>query len=325
MKQSILLFLIGLVSCGYSPKEEKVILDRIEYVYNLKPQVASNGWTGFDDKRFDVPLVYYTSNNCYVSNPTVRFINSRDAKVLHKNNQISIYKTDLLDSVPFHMSVSITLGDLTPDYDYQSPHMKCSSFEITQETIPGVEGIEEWMTMIMHEYFHGFQMKHPEFLKYYEHIVLNLPPQDTLKRIYQNNDWFRESVNKENELLLTAMNSTDTGEIHASLDAFFRYRTARREQTERLLNFDPTPLEQLYETMEGTARYVEYTLSCELGLNNPTSDMPLWLYRTDKTTWYYASGFNMARLLDKLKAEYKSRLFNEGEVSLEQILLTAYR
>ncbi len=174
--------------------------------------------------------------------------------------------------------------------------------------------------MIMHEYFHGFQMKHPAFLEYYEEAVLNFPSQDTLKRIYTNNDWFRRSVDRENDLLLEALNSTGREEILAASDAFFRQRAARREQTGRLLNFDPTALEQLYETMEGTARYVEYALSGELGLNDPASDMPAWLYRTDRTTWYYASGFNLTRLLDKLNTAYRSRLFEEKGLSLERLL-----
>jgi hypothetical protein len=41
---------------------------------------------------------------------------------------------------------------------------------------------------------------------------------------------------------------------------------------------------------------------------------------TDKTTYFYATGFNMARLLDKLGIEYKSRLFKDGKISLEDIL-----
>lgn len=44
-----------------------------------------------------------------------------------------------------------------------------------------------------------------------------------------------------------------------------------------------------------------------------------WLYLTGNTTYFYATGF-MARLLDKLKIEYKSRLFKQGQITLEDIL-----
>ena len=46
-----------------------------------------------------------------------------------------------------------------------------------------------------------------------------------------------------------------------------------------------------------------------------------WLYTTGKS-YFYATGFNMVRLLDKLGIEYKIELFNKGELSLEQLLLT---
>ena len=92
--------------------------------------------------------------------------------------------------------------------------------------------------------------------------------------------------------------------------------------------------------MEGTARSVEYNLYGKFAVMSPDyklaeSDSSYhayryfknykiendpWLYLTSKTTYFYATGFNMARLLDKLKIEYKSRLFNESGLSLEEVL-----
>lgn len=43
-----------------------------------------------------------------------------------------------------------------------------------------------------------------------------------------------------------------------------------------------------------------------------------WLYMTG-STYYYATGFNIARLLDKLEADYKSKLF-KGKIFLDDIL-----
>lgn len=48
-----------------------------------------------------------------------------------------------------------------------------------------------------------------------------------------------------------------------------------------------------------------------------------WLYKIGRN-YFYVTGFNIVRLLDKLKIEYKSRLFNEAGVSLEEILKTEY-
>jgi len=100
------------------------------------------------------------------------------------------------------------------------------------------------------------------------------------------------------------------------------------------------PIEQSYETMEGTARYVEYSLYSNFAGKKPNNNLlktdssyhsyqyfrnyniekDQWLYLSDKTNYFYATGFNLVRLLDKLKIKYKTRLFNEGGLSLEQIL-----
>ena len=94
--------------------------------------------------------------------------------------------------------------------------------------------------------------------------------------------------------------------------------------------------------MEGTARYVEFSLYNKFSTSQPDyklskSDTSFksfkkfrnykiendkWLYLTEKTNYFYAVGFNLARLLDKLKLEYKTKLFKQGGLSLEAILIT---
>ena len=66
--------------------------------------------------------------------------------------------------------------------------------------------------------------------------------------------------------------------------------------------------ERVYETMEGTARYIEVH-ACPGGYDLDAND---WLYRTDISQYMYATGFNIVRLLDKLGVDYKTRLFDEG-------------
>lgn len=112
--------------------------------------------------------------------------------------------------------------------------------------------------------------------------------------------------------------------------------------TKQKLSIDIEPYERCYETMEGTARYVEYslyklfaTMEADKKLagsdtsyksfakyRNYSIEKDEWLYLIGKTTYFYASGFNMARLLDKLAVEYKSKLFKQGSLSLEVLLKT---
>ncbi|MFY7825881.1 MAG: hypothetical protein ACOVQ4_02090 [Flectobacillus sp.] len=92
--------------------------------------------------------------------------------------------------------------------------------------------------------------------------------------------------------------------------------------------------------MEGTARYVEFSLCNHFTQRKPDESLlksnssfksfakfknynlqkNQWLYLSNKTTYFYGTGFNMARLLDKLGIDYKSRLFKDGKITLEDIL-----
>lgn len=322
-------------------RKEQVVFDRTAYIYHLKSWIDKDIWKGFADKEYDVPLVYYTDSSCYVANPTKKFADLYKPHRVFENNEITIYKVPLLDSVPFHMSTNIMLGDSTGDYNYRVPFMNSSSFEITRRIVPDVNSTEQWATMIIHEYFHGFQYRHPSYLAYFEKNVVSIP-EDSLKRIYKSNPWFKESIDKENNFLLSAINTDRSDKRRQLVGAFFQQREQRRLLTKQRLHFDIQTAEEAYETMEGTARYVEYNLYREFAVMKPDEKLvrsdssyhsnayfrnyqienDSWLYLTGKTAYYYAIGFNMARLLDRLKIEYQSRLFNEGGLSLEQILKT---
>ncbi len=318
--------------------KDKVILDRIDYIYNLKSLVDKGAWKGFTDKKFDLPLVYYTDSVCYIANPTEKFILSYKPKLVFEKKDLQIFKTKLLDSIPFHMETSTTFGATSSAYNHRSPFMQCSSFEISRQYVPDLNATEQWATLVIHEYFHGFQFKHPAHLTYFEQNIA--VSSDTLRKIYNSHPWFKASVDQENKMLLTALHTADEKQIKILVDSFFVLREQRRRQTKQQLKADIEPIEKSYETMEGTARYVEYSLYHNFATKNPNHNLlksdssyhsyqyfrdyniekDQWLYLSEKTNYFYATGFNLVRLLDKLKIAYKTRVFNEGGLSLEQIL-----
>lgn len=346
MKRLILILLLGFFGLIVHAQDNKgqIIENRIKYIYSLKSLVDNNIWIGFSDKEYDVPLIYYTNSTCYIANPTENFLDSYKPNLLYNSDGLKIFETKLLDSIPFHMSASIILGDSTSDYNYRVPYLKCSSFEITKSIIPDVNSTEEWITMIIHEYFHGFQYRHASFLDYFDKNVVYIPA-DSLKKAYSNNLWFKDYVDKENDFLLLAIASDDIKEAYAYIDSFLNLREKRRLLSIDSLNFDIGNIEQTYETMEGTARYVEYSLYGQFALLDKNEKLLLsdssfffyekfrkyniendqWLFHSSKTTYFYATGFNIARLLDKLGIEYKTRLFKESGLSLEKILKTAVK
>ncbi|PKV66320.1 hypothetical protein BD749_1445 [Pontibacter ramchanderi] len=338
----LLLAVLSLSCTKQLASSEQLVFDRIAYVYALKPTIASDIWQGFDAKQYDVPLVYYTDSSSFIANPTSRFLRMYNPALVFRTSDLKVYKTTArLDSTPFHMAVNFTIGD-TSVYDDLSPFMHCSSLEETGKVVTDVVTTETWVTMVVHEYFHGFQFRHKDFLQHFADS-LGTFQKGTLKGLYKDNAWFKEQVDKENGLLLEALETDSRDEIRTLLAAFRQERENRRNETKRRFNTDIEAAEKMHETMEGTARYVEQKLYEKFSQKQPDRKLQRadtayqgyhsfknhklendeWLYLTAQSgVYFYATGFNMARILDKLQVPYKERLFKEKELSLEDILNT---
>ena len=345
--KKIILFLIALNLVGCQKEKqnpEQKIFDRILFVYHLKQTVEAETWKTFNAPQYDVPLVYFTDSSSYIANPTEKFLKTFKSELLLEDGKVKIFKTQKrVDDSPFHMETGMTLGDPTLEFNYHSPFMMCSSFEETVKTIPDVGSTDEWTTMIIHEYFHGFQYKHKPYMEYYEKEIVQIQP-DSLSAFYKTVPWFKESIDLENRFLLEAISEKDNIKTAKILRDFWVKRKQRRQKFQKVFKFEIDKFEKCYETMEGTARYVEFSLYNHFAQRKPDESLmksdssfksfakfknyklqkDQWLYLTNKTTYFYATGFNMARLLDKLGIDYKSRLFKDGKITLEDILKERY-
>ena len=303
IKKTIIIILLALVAMSADAQSLNKDVERLQYVYALKVVINDSIWSGFADKQYDVSLLYYGDTCCYVVNPAEKFLAKYPSVLIHSDNNILIYQTKKVDDKPFHMHVTFT--DEESNIDYRTPIMRCSSLEQTSKTIPDVTSVNEWATMVMHEYFHGFQFKNDGYLDIYDTITNAVLP-DTLIELAASHDWYRESITQENDFLLKAIDANDIEASRAYIQSFFKLRNERRERVKKELGIDIVALEQLYETMEGSARYIEYCLYRHFG-NFNLSDAK-WLYTVGRR-YYYAMGFNLLRLSDKLRIDYKYLIF----------------
>ena len=304
-KKTIITALIALVAMAADAQSLNKDVERMQYVYALKMVINDSIWSGFADKQYDVPLLYYGDTCCYVVNPMERFLAKYPSVLVHSDNDIQIYQTKKVDDKPFHMHVTFTNEE--SDIDYRTPIMRCSSLEQTSRTIPDVTSVNEWATMVMHEFFHGFQFKNDGYLDIYEAITNAVLP-DTLTALAASHEWYKEGITRENDLLLKAIDTNDNEVSRVYIQSFFKLRNERRERVKKELGIDILALEQLYETMEGSARYIEYCLYRHFG-NFNLSDAK-WLY-TVGSKYYYATGFNLLRISDKLEIDYKHGIFKD--------------
>ena len=290
---------------GQQTPDTATVVGKLQYVYALKNVIDDRVWPGFADKENDVTLIYYDDTCCYVVNPSVKILARYKTKALFRNEDVGIFRMQRIDSVPFHMHVTFT--DEEDRIDFREPIMRCSSLELTSKTIPDVTTVREWVTMVMHEYFHGFQFKQDGFLDAYEKSFATCP-QDTLSTLQAQHEWYRESILQENELLLKAIGEANPDKAKAHIREFFELRDNRRYRMRKEQKTDIAAAEQFMEIMEGSARYIEYQLYEYFG-NFCLSDAK-WLYTAGKN-YYYATGFNLLRLLDKLGIEYRSYIFKD--------------
>jgi hypothetical protein len=334
----LLLVMLPLQTAKQTDIDESIIFHRMESMLLLRSVIVERVWPETAAPGFNIPFIYYTDSACFVANPTERFLRQYKCELKYKTKNIAIFKTpERLDGKAFHMEVNVS--DKESDFDFQFPYGKMSGFEETRKYAPNLT-VREWSGMVLHEFFHGYQFRHREFWQHASqtkliYSVIN----DSLQKNYNTLDWYKQSVDLENGLILKAMEEKNKAERKKLILKMFALRDERRKLTLERTNRSVDFYESGFETMEGTARYIENAViklfstvkfSDELLKIDSTYTSPLLKqknvygesgYKTEVSQSYtYAIGYNMARLLDVLRNNYKSRLFKNPELTLEKIL-----
>lgn len=290
------------------------IVARIRQIRDLRAEVAANCWPGFDAPENDATLLYYTDSVCYAANPTPSFRNEFRARLVYRDKGMKIYKTALPDTLPFHMETYLDFDDTTTS-DSRYPLVRCSSPEITATVITDITTDSLWLPMVLHEYAHGFQFRQPGFAATFAREMISLP-EAQLARIHKDHDWLDRAVRSENTTLRAALAARGSSR-NSLIRSFGAQRAARKESMSAELGDSTVRAEEIYEVMEGMARYIEAWTAFRLGSYSANDD---WLYDTDQSDYFYATGYNIMRLLDSCGID-KSRLVTKRLAPLETTLL----
>ena len=127
---------------------------------------------------------------------------------------------------------------------------------------------------------------------------------DSLKALKQNYEWYRDMLSKENALLKKAYEASDINEVRHILAEFYHIRNERLKAVKDRLGLDITKFYPIIETMEGSARYIEYRLAREQGITDTD-----WMTNLDSNSYYYTSGLYLMLIMDKFGIPYKDELF----------------
>lgn len=315
----ILLFALSFGACSDKipvlTDAEQQIVGRIRQIRELRVFTATR-WPEFDVPEYDVPLLYYTDTVCYALHPNREFREAFNARLAYRDAEIEIYKATLPDTLPFHMETQLAFGDSTA-FNSHTPFLFCSSPEITLRAVPDVTTDSVWLPMVLHEYAHGFQYSQQGFAAAAARALPSIA-ENELARYHKRYDWFDRAVKAENTELLAALDASDTAVRDACIRNFQTLRTERRARMSQEFGDSIVRDEVFYELMEGMARFIEAQVGFHLGSYSESDD---WLYDTDSSGYFFATGYNLVRLLDLLSID-KSRLYTDGIQSLETFLQT---
>lgn len=300
----------GNLSERLTPAEGRIV-ERIRQVRCLRSTAA---WPSLADAAYDTPLLYYTDSVCYAVNPTARFLEEFAARPVYRDADMEIYKAPLPDSLPFHMETQMNFTDSTA-HNARIPLLCCSSPELTVRIVPDVTSDSVWLPMVLHEYAHGFQFQQPGVATTFAREMISVP-EDTLKSLHLRYDWLGRAVKAENDLLLAAIDAGASVKRDSCIRRFRELRAARKQRMATELGDSVVRAEAIYESMEGMARYVEACAGFRLGSYTQADD---WLWRTDRSGYFFATGYNLVRLLDQCGAD-KSQFFTPELPPLERFL-----
>ena len=111
-------------------------------------------------------------------------------------------------------------------------------------------------------------------------------------------------LSKENALLKKAYEASTIEEVRHILADFYPLRNERLKAVKDRLELDIIEFYPIIETVEGSARYIEYRLASEQGITDIE-----WMTNLDSNSCYYASGLYLMLIMDKFHIPYKEELF----------------
>ncbi len=267
MKMRVLVYLlVSLLFCSCQNTPNKTVQKDIEihleeylrhlaYLVQLKNEVAQKTWSGFSKKDFFQPAVYYTYEGTFVLNPNEHIRSITEYEEMNPFDEVKVIKLSekYTDTVNFNFTTSYIDSDSTALY-YQDNVLFFQSFDLTKKLI-GVTDLQDWSIMVIHELFHGYQRWIPDYKAYSTQLDIPGGPDEFLGKYHKELPWFKESVQKENQILKSIW--IDRADMVTNLIAYDSLRTARIERIKKDYGVDIREVEDYEILMEGHARYFE--------------------------------------------------------------------
>ncbi len=351
---AILLFIFSKDSFGivFPSAEEVLIANRIQYLNNMRKFAGDLFWPDFANDSSVGAVVYFTHKSSYLFNADQASIDKIEGKydvIVNPNNTKMLRLENPFDSAVYVMETQFDYDDSRKNrIDYKKPTLFCTSTEAIAGYSQNVKTTEDWTVSVLHEYYHQYQLRHDAVFNY----VLSLLKQktiltrDTLQGIFRTNQSYHDTLMRENDNLLKAIAATSLEEEKGYFKEFLRLRNKRYQEYNKKYKTQINIPEDFWEKMEGTAQFMEATTRLNFSKFPVDSTLletdPMYhgnaafegfsfdtapeFYNPPDAVYYLeATGFNLVRLLEKNKVEYKGNFFNYASLPLHMQLKYFYK
>lgn len=331
--------------------EEKLITERFEYIRIIKKHIGNLFWKNFSNNEFPGTVVYFTDSASYFINPLPEMKDKVSKYTIMENDyDWNIWKLRMpLDSAKFVMETQFQFDPKAKAYiNYRTPVLFCSSPELTRKEKEKISTTQEWSIAMMHELYHQYQYSNEAILTYVLRLYQEkkMIDMDSLQGIYMNNQWFRDTLQKENELLKQAVAATSFEEEKKLFTQFLKLRAKRNLDYFKKKKFYINTPENFWEKLEGTCLMMEKQLKENFAEIKPTdylaendvmydksfafnekdiSEIQFYSDLNDERFYVGATGFNMVQLLEKNKVPYKDNFFSYASLPLDLQLKYFYK
>jgi hypothetical protein len=332
-------------------EKEKLITERFEYIRQIKNYIGKLYWKDFANNEFPGTIVYFVDSASYFINPKMEMKDKVSSfTLLYNDYDWTIWKLRMpLDSAKFVMETQFQFDPKTKNYiNYRTPVLFCSSPELTKKEKEKIRTIQEWSIALMHEMYHQYQYSNEAILTYVLRVYQEkkMIDMDSMQGIYTSNSSFRDTLQRENEILKKAVAAKSFAEEKKLFQEFLRLRNKRRLEYLKKKKFQIATPENFWEKLEGTCLMMERKLKENFSKITPPeyivkndplygtefvfnerdpAETNFYTELDDKNFYVGTTGFNMVQLLEKNKVQYKENFFNYASLSLDQQLKFFYK
>ncbi|MEN9448369.1 MAG: hypothetical protein RJA25_1659 [Bacteroidota bacterium] len=332
-------------------QDEKLTEARFEYIRLVKKYIGELYWKKFTDKDFPGTIVYFTADASYFINPKADMKDKVSKYAILENEyEWNIWKLKMpLDSVQYVMETQFQFNPKAKSFiNYRTPVLFCTTPEFAQKEKENINNLQEWVIALMHELYHQYQYSNEAILTYVLRLndEKNWMDMDSLQTFYVSNQPFRDTLKAENELLKQAVAATSMEEEAKLFTKFLKLRENRIKDFLKKKKINISIAENLWEKLEGTSLMMEELLKENFNQIQPPpyitendamynkgfafnekeqSEIQFYSELDDKRFYVGSTGYNMVRLLEKNKVDYKDNFFSYASLPLQLQLKYFYK